>query len=71
MFLTEKRDGTIKAHACVDRHKQMKHIESIQTVSSAVMELIFIMAATDAKNRGIWQLWIYLVHFDTQTLMKP
>ena len=55
MFLTENRDGTIKAHACADGHKQREHTDKLEAASPmAMMESIFITTASNYRfTRGI------------------
>ena len=51
MFLTEKQDGFIKAHACADGQKQQEYTEKMDTTSPTVMtESIFTMATIEAKE---------------------
>ena len=52
MFLTEMRDGTIKARTCADGRKQRESTENHDTASpTAMLESIFITAAIGAKEQ--------------------
>ena len=51
IFLTEKRDGTIKARQCADGRKQRKYTDKSDSASPTVSnEAIFITCAIDAKE---------------------
>ena len=52
MFLTEKRDGKIKGHACADGIKQREHIKKEDAASpTAALESILITSAIAAHKR--------------------
>ena len=51
MFLTEKRDGSIKARVCADGRKLCESTDKHDAASPTVMlECIFITAAIDAMG---------------------
>jgi hypothetical protein len=51
IFLTEKRDGSIKARTCADGSKQRFSMESEETSSpKAQVESILLTAVIDAKE---------------------
>lgn len=52
MFLTKKRDGTIKACTCTDGRLQCKHITKDKTTSPTIStDSIFMLAAINAHKR--------------------
>ena len=52
MFLTEKRDGTVKARNCADGRPQRQHIAKEETTSPTVStDSIFTLAAIAAHER--------------------
>ena len=55
MFLTEKRNGEIKARACADGRPQRQHIAKEETASPTVNnDSLFALAAIDAyENRQV------------------
>jgi hypothetical protein len=55
IFLTEKRDGTIKAQTCANRSTQREYIPREEATSpTAATEAIFIIGVLDAKQgRGL------------------
>ena len=51
IFLTEKRDGTIKARQCTDGRKQRNYMMKEESASPTVStEAIFITSVIDAKE---------------------
>ena len=51
MFLTKKRDGTMKAWACADGRQQQEFTNKDNAASpTAMIELMFITTAIDAKE---------------------
>ena len=53
MFLTAKHDGSIKAQACADGHKQQECMGKTEmALPTAIIESIFITVAIDAKEHG-------------------
>ena len=52
IFLTEKRDGTIKARACANRSTQRSNIERDKAASPTVStEALMIISVIEAKQR--------------------
>ena len=68
MFLTEKQCGTVKARECANGSKQREYIKKEDAASSIVcLDSIFITGVIEAKELGMWQLLIFLVHSYMQT----
>ena len=55
MFLTEKRDGTVKARACANGSVQREYVLRDKAASPTVIsESVFIMSSIDVKeNRDV------------------
>eukprot|EP00957_Ditylum_brightwellii_P197453 15044113-Ditylum_brightwellii.AAC.1 len=52
IFLVEKRDGTVKAHACANGSTQRTYVSKEEATSpTAVTESVILTAAIDAKQR--------------------